>query len=181
MRFRFKDHPAGYVVGSIDIPSAAPGRVSVVAVGEGKADALAKAALIAEHIAKDPVMSALLPPQALPAIMAAKALAAAAHNGPAAIKHLWGRIRGEGKKRLASVLHAEAVKLDEDERKELGWNPFRRKRRRGSVRRRRHEDDHEDDQDDDDGAERPPVQPAPPQASGDDVSDVDGDGEGVQS
>lgn len=122
MRFRFKETPSG-CVGAIDMPSAAPGRVSVVASGNSKAEALARAALIAERIASDPVMSALLPPGALPAIKAAKVLASAANRGPHALRSLMRRIRGPGKLRLAEVLHVEATEAD----REVGWNPFRRK------------------------------------------------------
>ena len=93
----------------------APGRVTVAAVGEDKADALGKAALIAERIANDPIMSALMPPQARAAIVVAKGLAASAKRGSKYVKHFWRKLRGPGKKRLAKVLHSEAAAKEQAE------------------------------------------------------------------
>lgn len=135
-RFRFRDGD-DCCVGAIDIEiPGGPGHMRVAAVGDDRADALGRAALIAERIASDPVMRALMPPQAIVAIKAAKGLSAAAKRGSHVLRHFWGQLRGPGKKRLASVLHAEAVKREQGagvdvSGYELGLrNPFRRKKKR---------------------------------------------------
>lgn len=125
MRYKYKDTRRG-CVGSLTIPTEV-GSLSVAVVGDSRADALGKAALIAERIATDPVMSALMPPQALAAIKAAKGLAAAAKRGTRVLRSFWGRIHGPGKKRLAEALHEEAAK---EEASDVGWNPFKRKRKK---------------------------------------------------
>lgn len=102
-RFRLK---GGYVIGAISFPTDV-GNVTVGSVGGSKAEALMRAATIAQRIAEDPVLSALLPPQAANAIKAAKALSVAAKRGPKALRGLWGKLKGAGKKRLAAALHAE--------------------------------------------------------------------------
>lgn len=125
MRYRYKESANG-CVGALDIPTHV-GRLTVAAVGDDRADALAKAALIAERIASDPILRAIMPPQAAAAIKAAKGLAAAAQRGTRTLRHFWRRIRGPGKKRLAEALHKEAARA---ESADVGWNPFRRKRKR---------------------------------------------------
>lgn len=132
MRYRYKETVNG-CVGALDIPTHV-GRLTVAAVGDDRADALAKAALIAERIASDPILRAIMPPQAAAAIKAAKGLAAAAQRGTRTLRHFWRRIRGPGKKRLAEALHAEAAKA---ESADVGWNPFRRKRKRRRPSRQR--------------------------------------------
>jgi hypothetical protein len=112
MQARFRDR-TNYTVGelSFDMPGA-PGKLVLAAVGEDKADALMKAAAMADRIASDPVISALLPPQAKLAILAAKKLGAAAQAGAPILKALWRSIKGPGKKRLATVLVREAERRD---------------------------------------------------------------------
>lgn len=105
-RFRFK-LKGGYVIGALEIPTDI-GSLTIATVGGTKADALMRAGTIAQRIAEDPVMSALIPPQAHTAIVAAKALSVAAKRGPKALKSLWGKLKGAGKKRLAEALQAEA-------------------------------------------------------------------------
>jgi hypothetical protein len=123
MKVRFKPADNGNAcIGSIELPTVIPGKVVAAAVGDDKADALKKAAVIAERIASDPVMQALLPPQALPAIRAARALATAAQAGSAPLRSLWARLRGPGKRRLAKALHTEAVGY-EDELAGGNWIP----------------------------------------------------------
>jgi hypothetical protein len=104
-RFRFK-LKGGYVIGALEIPTDI-GSLTIATVGGSKADALMRAGTIAQRIADDPVMSALIPPQAHTAIAAAKALSVAAKRGPKAIKSLWGKLKGAGKKRLAEALTKE--------------------------------------------------------------------------
>lgn len=105
--FRFK-LKGGYVIGLLTLPTEV-GAVQVATLAGSKADALMRAATIAQRISEDPVMAALLPPQAAAAISAAKALSAAARQGPKSLKRLWGKIRGPGKKRLAEALAKEAA------------------------------------------------------------------------
>lgn len=105
--FRFK-LKGGYVIGLLTLPTEV-GAVQVATLAGSKADALMRAATIAQRISEDPVMAALLPPQAAAAISAAKALSAAARQGPKSLKRLWGKIRGPGKKRLAEALAREAA------------------------------------------------------------------------
>lgn len=110
MKYRISRYQHGGYVGAIDMRChGVPGCVSAIAVGETKAEALGKAALLAERIANDPVMSALIPPQATAAIATAKTLAAAARRGPATVRRVWRGLRGRGKRKLAQVLHTEAV------------------------------------------------------------------------
>lgn len=139
-RFKFKDLPRGGCCGAIELHAPdVPGKLIVAAVGDDRADALAKAALLAERISNDPVMRALMPPQATAAIKAAKGLAAAAKRGKRTLRRVWGRIHGPGKRRLAKALHDDRNAIepepasydDEDEGNddELG----RRRRRRRHV------------------------------------------------
>lgn len=92
---------------SITVPTT-HGTISVGAIGSSHGGALHNAALLAERIAQDPVMSELLPPGALPAIEAAKRLGAAAKAGLPALRALWGTLHGPGKQRLARALAAGA-------------------------------------------------------------------------
>ncbi len=154
-RFRFRQHD-DCCVGAIDIEiPGAPGRMTVAAVGDDRADALGRAALVAERIVSDPIMKALMPPQALVALKAAKGLSAAAKRGSHVLRHFWGKLRGPGKKRLASVLHKEAVQREQEAGSnvagwpytehvrdlyrpgrgvsDVGWNPFKRKRKKRKV------------------------------------------------
>lgn len=174
MKFRHHDTVNG-CVGALDIPTR-EGRVTVAVVGDSRADALGRAALIAERIASDPVMSALMPPQALAAIKAAKGLASAAKRGTRTLRRFWGHLHGPGKRRLAAALHEEAAKREASEDGEpstgdLGWNPFRKRKRRVRPMRRvaprpEPEPEPEPDDDIDDTA---PVE---------DVEDVDGSEDG---
>jgi hypothetical protein len=88
------------------------GVITIGAFGDTKADALHKATVIAERIASDPVLQAILPPGTMAAIQATKKLSTAAKRGSRALRGLWRRIRGPGKQRLAKALHAEAAKVE---------------------------------------------------------------------
>lgn len=112
-RVRLRHIGDNIYLGSIDCPTTA-GRVITHAIGETQADALLRASAIAERITSDPVMQALMPPQAQVAIAAAKNLASAAKRGKRALRRLWGRIRGPGKKRLATALMKEAHEREAD-------------------------------------------------------------------
>lgn len=129
MQVRFK-HADNGVVGACHIPTGI-GVITVAGVGDSRTEALARAALVAEKIASDPVLSAIMPPGTLAAIKATKGLAAASAAGIKTLKGFWRGLRGPGKKRLA-----EALAVDHrPDNGEVGiWNPFKRKRRR-PVRR----------------------------------------------
>lgn len=181
MRARFRT-VNGATVGSLSFPTVAGG-ISVHAVGDDRADALAKAALVAERIVNDPVMRALMPPQAAAAIKAAKGLAAAAKRGTKTLRRVWGMLRGPGKRRLAAVLHKEAERHENGEGQEqpstgdVGWNPFRKKRKRRKApppRSRRMAPPEEEEEEPElpgDGEE----QPSEAADVGDDSSDVGDD------
>lgn len=175
MQVKFRKSQSG-CIGAIHVPTTEDGTIVIAAVGDDKADALVKAALIAERVASDPVLRALMPPQAQAAIMAAKGLGVAAQHGSQAIRSLFHRLRGPGKQRLATVLHAEASELEQSG--DVGaW--FRRKKRKKLVRRRREEREQDDDQEQEDPQPAAAEQPAPEAAGdddmGDDVADNGGD------
>jgi len=108
VRIRIKACADGaYYLGSVEMRTSVPGAVVAAAVGEDMTEALSKAALVAERIASDPVMRALMPPEMEPAIQAAKALAAAARRGPTALRSFMRSLRGPGARRLAATLHTE--------------------------------------------------------------------------
>lgn len=86
------------------------GIITVGAFGSSQADALHKASLIAERIVNDPIMSAIIPPQARTAILATKKLAGAAKQGSRFFRKMWRRYQGPGIKRVAKALHDEAMK-----------------------------------------------------------------------
>lgn len=112
MKVKLTDTDNG-CVGAIEIPtSGVPGRVVVASLGDDKADALLKASVLAQRIASDPLVNALLPPNAMANIRAARALARAAQAGPAPLRRLWSRLRGPGKQRLAQALHKEAAQVE---------------------------------------------------------------------
>ena len=173
MRARFRT-VNGATVGSLTFPTKAGG-ISVHAVGDDRADALAKASLIAERIVNDPVMRALMPPQAEAAIKAAKGLAAAAKRGTKTLRRVWGMLRGPGKRRLAAVLHKEAEQHENGEGPQpstgdVGWNPFRRrKKKRKAPARSRRMPPPEDEQPEDEQ----PEQPEAADVGGDVGDDVD--------
>lgn len=115
----------GEHIADIDIPSS-QGSITVQSKGASKADALHQAALIAEHIANDPILMAVLPPGVPAAILATKKLASAAKLGGSALKSLWHTLRGPGKKRLAKVLHTEQQQMAVAD---VGW-PFHHKKKK---------------------------------------------------
>lgn len=85
---------------SLDVPiDGALTRVEML--GDDRVDAVRRAARVASAIAQDPIVQALMPPQARVAIQAAQVLAAAAKAGKLdeAIK----KFRGPGVKRLLKV------------------------------------------------------------------------------
>jgi hypothetical protein len=148
-RFRFK-LKGGYVIGSLSIPTAC-GAVNVQAVGGSKAQALMRAATIAQRISDDPVMRAMMPPQAQAAILAAKALSVAARAGAPQLKRLWRKLKGPGKRRLAAALVEEAEKPDVGETRYQTSYKGVRHTNRGAWQE--WQDPYHDADDDDDDAE----------------------------
>jgi len=103
-------------VGAIDVGAPGMGaRLVISAMAGSKAQALSKAALLAERITEDPVMRSLLPPQALVAVKAAKMLGNAAQRGVPALEMVWNHLQGDGKRRLAASLVQEAADNSPDE------------------------------------------------------------------
>lgn len=96
------------------------GIITVGAFGSSQADALHKASLIAERIVNDPIMSAIIPPQARTAILATKKLAGAAKQGSRFFRKMWRRYQGPGIKRVAKALHDEAMKHEGHTDAEVG-------------------------------------------------------------
>lgn len=87
------------------------GAASITTTGKAKtkAGALAQAGTLAERVLKDPVISAIMPPQAVAAVKVARRLGKAAKMGRGVLKRLWGRTKGPGKARLVKALAAEAT------------------------------------------------------------------------
>lgn len=86
--------------------------ITVGAFGESKADALHKAALVAERISTDPVLQAIMPPGTASAIMATKALAVAAKKGSPWVAKWFRRFGGPGVERVVKALHDESAKTE---------------------------------------------------------------------
>jgi hypothetical protein len=121
-RYQFRDTADG-CIGSISIPLEGCGVLSLAAVGDDRADALGKAALLAERVADDPVMRALMPPQAQASSDAARSLASAAKRGGGPLRRAFSLLRGPGARRLAASLVREAAKR-QAAKSEVGILPF---------------------------------------------------------
>lgn len=103
-RVRVRRLGADYV-GHLTIHAPDVGSVITVAgIGSSMARALRRASSVAKRISNDPVMSALIPPQARAAIAAADKLSAAAEGGPPALREAMSQFSGPGAERLARVL-----------------------------------------------------------------------------
>jgi len=116
-KISIKRYRGGYV-GEIDMPAsdgASPARVVATALGGSKVEAIGKAALLAERIANDPVLAAIMPPQVTAAITAVKGLAGAAKQGSHVLKSFWHSLHGPGKKRLAKALHVEVKRKESND------------------------------------------------------------------
>ncbi len=157
IRFRNADNS---IVGACHIPTSM-GVITVAGIGDSRTEAIAKAALVAEKIASDPVLSAILPPGTLAAIKATKGLAAASALGIRHLRSFWRGLRGPGKKRLA-----EALAVDHKPDNDVS-GLFRRRRRRvvrrPIVRTREPEEDDEEDE-----LEQPELQGGPEDMVSDD-------------
>lgn len=89
----------------VSVPGAAA-NITAAAAGGTKAHALTRAGALAESILKDPIVSAIIPPQALVAVHTARKLGQAAKAGGNVLKGIWGTLHGPGKQRLAKALTA---------------------------------------------------------------------------
>lgn len=90
-----------YYVGEVDIP-AEDGNVSVSAKGNTGAEALERAANVAQSIMDDPSVAPFVPPEARAAVAGARVLARAASSG--FLSSLFNRLTGSNKRKLARVL-----------------------------------------------------------------------------
>ena len=106
-RVHLQRYETGHHVAAIDIPTTC-GAVRVTGVGGWFSDALSVASSVAKQITSDPVMSAILPPQASMAINAVRQLSNAAQQGAPALRAAMTQFTGPGTRRLAKVLHTEA-------------------------------------------------------------------------
>jgi len=100
---RIRDRGDGVYLADVGVDTE-DGEIIARASGPDGAAALDRAAAIADRIVNDPIMSALIPPQAKLGVESAKLLAGAAQAGADVLSSLWSRLRGPGKKRLAKVL-----------------------------------------------------------------------------
>lgn len=112
----------GECVGAVTMPTDTGGVITATAKGADKGSALHAAALLAERIATDPIMSAILPPGTGAALAATKQLAAAARIGLPALKGVWSSIRGKGKKRVARALARDRAKVAPEEVGDVGFD-----------------------------------------------------------
>lgn len=140
----------GLYIGSLgfDVENA-PGRIVATGVATTKAAALAKAAGLAERIVSDPVIRAIVPPQAMASIKVAKGLASAARHGLPTLRRAWRMLTPKAKKLAAHL-------ADDVQKGTIGdvgvWNPFRKKKRK--VRKPDRElDEQTDNGGEDDGGE----------------------------
>lgn len=114
MKFRYQDTVNG-CVGAIDVPTVT-GKVTVAARGMSRAEALSKAARMAQRIAADPVVRELMPPDVMQALNTLRELADAAQRGPTHLRALASEMDSDGARRVAKS-------LAEGEGKEVGWLP----------------------------------------------------------
>lgn len=117
MKVRYQASGTG-CLGVIDIPTTAPGVVSVSAKGVDRAEALERAAAIAARIADDPMMAVIMSGRTLDNLEMLRDLAAAAQDGPEALRDAASGLGRRGRK-LVKALHIEAVKR---EREPEPWN-----------------------------------------------------------
>jgi hypothetical protein len=113
---------SGGAAARLDIPADRGLMFTVGAVGDTRADALAKASRIAEHLATDPVLRELLPVNTVPALLAVRNVAAAAQEGGLpALKALWHRFAaGGGKRKLVAQLARERAAEAPEELGDVG-------------------------------------------------------------
>lgn len=107
VKWSLKPDGSGGWAGQIDIPlnpGAIPGGGALVATAKGadKANALAKASAVADQIMGNPVVAALMPPQAALAVKAIKVLSKSAAAGK--LVDVAKKFKGPAMRRLSKVL-----------------------------------------------------------------------------
>lgn len=156
---RIRRGGCGYI-GTVEVPSDdGSARLRVVADAGSKAEALARAAAMAEELFKNPLVQAMIPPQAQAAVRSAKLLAGASRGGYKKLRGLWRRLRGPGKKRIAKALAQEQARVEGLDELGAFRLPFRRHKRtkrapasfkrsssRPPVRYEEPEDDYDDEE-----------------------------------
>lgn len=134
-------------VGAVEVPMGDGSAMRLVATGDTKAEALARATTMASHIFSDPVVQAIIPPQARMAVQSAKVLAAAGGAGIRKLRGLWGRLRGANKRKLALALARDVVKAQGGSASDVAevgaW--FRRRKKKKRPQRRLREREERDD------------------------------------
>jgi len=92
--------------GTLVVPAGRYKQLHAKGVGVKKADAIARAGAMAESIAENPLLAAVLPPGTGVAVKAASEIASAVASGKAsAVAGVLGKYTGDGAKRLAKWLH----------------------------------------------------------------------------
>lgn len=94
-----EDAVGGGYVGQVELYD---GALTATAPGDSKGQAIARAAQLAENMLENPILAALVPPQAKLALAVAKKLGVAQHAGKLA--SVTSKIVGPGAKRLAKAL-----------------------------------------------------------------------------
>jgi hypothetical protein len=107
VKWKIRPAAGGGFDGVIEIPVhpgmvAGGGKITALAKGADKATALAKAAVVADQIMANPVVAALMPPQAAVAVKAIKALSKSAAVGKLA--DVAGKFKGPAMDRLKKIL-----------------------------------------------------------------------------
>ena len=98
------------MVGAICLPLEGCGTLTIAALGDDRADALGKAALLAERVVDDPILRSLMPPSAQAAVDTARDLAVASKRGRGPLRAVFASLRGPGARRLAMALAREQAK-----------------------------------------------------------------------
>ncbi len=119
--------PLGYGVG--DDGDAV---ISVSGVGWSFGSALRKATSIAKHITDDPIVRAILPPQARVALAAARRLSTAAKHGRAELKEAWKSLPPELQERTRPLANKMLKAIDSDEENVAGFFSKLKKVARGA-------------------------------------------------
>ncbi len=118
-------------VAEIGVPLFPSHSVTVACAGDTKADALDRASSLAQQLSADPVVAALMPPQAGMAIDAAQFIAKAARSGR--LGSMIDSITGDAKKAIAKVLAEEYKAQSRDARGSVGAIGMRIISQRGNT------------------------------------------------
>lgn len=102
---QFRKDGDGWIA-TVIVPADMPGlAVTTHAKGNTKAAALTRAGALADSVLQNPLLAAVMPPQAVIAVKLARKLGTLAKLGKGgALKSLWGSVKGAGKQRMATAL-----------------------------------------------------------------------------